>query len=253
MKTTVRTMLDDLTADQPEPTDDLDRLIARGRRRSRTRTAAVGALSLTLAVGLTGGVLALRSGGHDQPIAGQPSSSAPASTTPPPESFLAQNSYKTKTTERSKELAGLLQRLAPEIGQLPGAQVSSHELFRPDGSAAGHLHAEGVWTYRVADESNMVSLTVDVGAAGRVSRVCDGMTPGVNQCTEVRHLPNGSTAYIHNSTAQGGHQYSVRLVRPDGTWVYVGSGAQMPPGSTHDSPLSAARILEVAQQITTQP
>jgi hypothetical protein len=244
-------LLDDLTADQPEPTHDLDRLIARGRRRSRIRTAALGALGLTLAVGLTGGVLALRPDVSDPPGAGQPSSSASAaSKTPPASAGRLPHAFKRETTEKSKELASLLQRLAPEIRQIPGAQESNEELFRPDGSAAGHLSAESVWTYRVA--GNMVSLSVEVGAAHEVPPVCEGMTPGVNKCTEVRRLPNGSTAYIHNYTAGGGHHYEVRLVRPDNTWVYVGSSARMPPGSTHDAPLSAARVLEVAQRITTQ-
>ena len=254
MTTNVRGLLDDLTVGQPEPTADLDGLIARGRRRSRIRSAAVGTLGLTLAVGLTGGVLAWRPGVSDLPVSGQPSSSAPASTTTPSASAGSlPQVFTSKTTEKSKELASLLQRLAPEIGQIPGAQESSGELFRPDGSAARHLHAESVWTYRVADGSNIVSFTVEVGTPRRVPPVCDSMTPGVNKCTEVRRLPNGSTAYIHNYTAAGGHHYEVRLVRPDKTWVYVGSSAQMPPGSTHDAPLSAARVLEVAQQITTQP
>ncbi|TCN35262.1 hypothetical protein EV644_11655 [Kribbella orskensis] len=254
MKATVRSMLDDLTADQPEPTDDLDRLIARGRRRSRIRTAALGALGLTLAVGLTGGVLALRPSVSDPPGAGQPSSSASATTRTPSASIgPVPQAFTSETTEKSKELASLLQRLAPEIGQIPGAQESDGELLRPDGSAAGRLSAESVWTYRVGDVWNMVNLSVEVGTVHQVPPVCDGMKPGVNKCTEVRRLPNGSTAYIHNYTAAGGHQYEVRLVRHDNTWVYVGSGAQMPPGSTHDAPLSAARVLEVAQQITTQP
>jgi hypothetical protein len=250
VKTTVRNLLDDLTADQPEPTDDLDRLIARGRRRSRIRTAALGAVGLTLAVGLTVGVLALRPGASDLPVAPQPSSSAPASTTTPPAS--AGQAFTSETTEKSRELGNLLRRLAPEIGQIPGAHQSNGERLGSDGSAA-HLSADSTSKYRVGDLWNFVNLSVEVGTAGQVPPVCEGMTPGVNKCTEVRRLPNGSTAYIHNYTAAGGHQYEVRLVRPDNTWVYVGSGADMPPGSTHDAPLSAARVLEVAQQITTQP
>ncbi|MFC5265874.1 hypothetical protein ACFPJ1_27490 [Kribbella qitaiheensis] len=250
MKTTVRSLLDDLTADQPEPTDDLDRLIARGRRRSRIRTAALGAVGLTLAVGLTGGVLALRPGASNLPVAPPPSSSAPASTTTPPAS--AGPAFTSETTEKSRELGNLLQRLAPEIGQIPGAHQSNGERLSPDGSAA-HLSADSTSKYRVGDLWNFVNLSVEVSTARQVPPVCDGMTPGVNKCTEVCRLPNGSTAYIHNYTAAGGHHYEVRLVRPDNTWVYVGSGADMPPGSTHDAPLSAARVLEVAQQITTQP
>jgi hypothetical protein len=239
-------LLDELTADQPEPTDDQDDLIARGRRSSRIRRAAVGALGLTLAVGLTAGVLALRPNVSDPPVASQPASSAPAPVTTPLASF------ENKTTGKSKQLARLLQRLAPEIDQIPGAGTSSGETVYPDGSAARHLHAEAGWTYRVGNLMNIVNLTVEVGTAHLVPPVCDGMGATVNKCTEVRRLGDGSTAYIHNYTP-GGHQYEVRLVRPDGTWVYVGSGAQMPPGSTHDAPLSAARVLEIAQQITIQP
>lgn len=242
MKTEVRRLLDELTADQPESTDDLDRLIARGRRRGRVRTAAAGALCVTLAAGLTGGVLALRPDASDLPAA--------SGNTPTPRA-----SFTSKSTQKSKELARQLQRLAPEIGQIPGARMFDHQLFmpQPDGSPTQLLRAGSGWRYPVANAQNIVDLTVEVGPAGQVPSVCDGMTPGVNQCTEVRRLPDGSTAYIDSSTAQGGHQYAVRLVRPDNLWVSVFSGAQMPPGSTHDAPVPGERVLEIAQQITVQP
>jgi hypothetical protein len=248
VKTEVRRLLDELTADQPEPTDDLNRLIDRGRRRGRVRTAAAGALGLTLAVGLTGGVLALRPDASDLPAAGQPSAVTAKEPT-------QRAPFTSKSTQKSKELARQLQHLAPEIGQIPGARMLDEQLFmpEPDGSRTWLVRAGSGWRYPVGKAENIVDLTVEVGAAGQVPSVCDGMTPGVNQCTEVRRLPDGSTAYIHNFTAQGGHQYDVRLVRPDNTWVFVGSGAQMPPGSTHDAPVPAERVLEIAQQITIRP
>jgi hypothetical protein len=244
VRSDVRALLDDLVADQPDPAVGLDRLIARGRRRTRMRAAAVGTVGLTVAVGLIAGVLALRPGqtpGNLPPLE-QPSASQAASTGRPPGS-----------TEKSRELASQLDRLAPEIDHIPGAQRSDAEDFAADGSPERHLSAESIWTYPVANGQNMVNISVEVGTAHGVPPVCDGMTPGINKCTEVRRLPGGSTAYIHNYTAAGGHQYEVRLMRPDGTWVYVGSGAQMPPGSSHDAALPADRVLEIAQGITVGP
>jgi hypothetical protein len=113
-----------------------------------------------------------------------------------------------------------------------------------------------MWTYPATDGENQVGISVEVGTAHNVPPVCDGMTQGINKCTDVRRLPGEVTAYIHNyphDNAVGGHSYEVRLVRSDGTWVYVGSTAQMPPGSTHDAPLPADRVLEIAQGITVQP
>lgn len=241
MTTDLRQLLDELTVDQPDPADDLERLITRGRRRGRIRTAAAGALCVTLAAGLTAGLLALRPGTGDLPAAAGTPSMRPIA--------------ETESTERSKALLQQLETLAPEIGRQPGAQLFDLELSasRPDGSPLRLIRAGSVWRYPVGGRQNIVDLTVEVGAAGDVPPVCDGMEPGVNRCTEVRHLPGGSTAYIHHGTAVGGHQYDVRLVRPDGLWVYVGSGAQMPPGSTHDALVGASRVLEIAQRITARP
>jgi hypothetical protein len=77
--------------------------------------------------------------------------------------------------------------------------------------------------------------------------------PPAHRCSEVRTLADGSTAFIRAFTALGGHQHEVRLVRPNGTQVYVGAGAQMPPGSTHDSLIGRDRVVEIAQQITVTP
>jgi hypothetical protein len=81
-----------------------------------------------------------------------------------------------------------------------------------------------------------------------------GSTPPLARrgCSEVRTLADGSTAFIRDSTALGGHQYSVRLVRPNGTQVFVFSGAQMLPGSTHEL-IGRDRVVEIAQQITVTP
>jgi hypothetical protein len=247
VRTEVRTLLDELAGDQPEPAVDLDRLIARGRRRNRIRTTAFGVASITLAAGLAAGVLTLRPGGPDavQPAGPQPTPTVSAGSFP--------GASQQRSTAKSTELADQLRSLAPEIDRIPGAQKSDAERFGPDGTPAGHLSAESIWTYPAADGQNMVGLHVEVGVAHNVPPVCDGMAPGVNKCSEVRRLGDGSTAYIHNYTAVGGHQYEVRLVRPDGTWVYVGSVAQKPAGSTHDAPLPAERVLDIAQRITVVP
>lgn len=252
MNTEVRNLLDELTTDQPGSPDDLDQLIARGRRRGRIRNGAAGAISLALAAGLTGGALAIRPDANGQPVADLPSN-APAVSEPVTPVNPEDITWRQTSTQKSKDLARELRRLAPEIGQVPGARLSDRESFRPDGTPDRNLHAESLWMYRVGDLRNSVHLSVEVGETDNVPAVCDGMEPGVNQCTEVRRLADGSTAYIHNYTAGGAHQYEVHLALADDTRVYVGSGAQMPPGSTHDAPVSAARVLEIAQRITVRP
>lgn len=164
-------------------------------------------------------------------------------------------SYKDVSTARSQALAAQFVQAAPEIARIPGAVLNHTERLNPDGTPAGWLWAGAIWRYPAGSASNSVDLTVEVAnAGGLVPRVCDGMdAPPARRCSEVRKLVDGSTAFIHDYTALGGHQHEVRLVRPNGAQVYVGSGAQMPPGSTHDSVVGRDRVVEIAQQITITP
>jgi hypothetical protein len=167
------------------------------------------------------------------------------------------SALKLLSNARSQALAAQLTQLAPEITRRPGAVRNDAERLTPDGTPVGHLWAAAYWTYPAASDSatDIVDLVVEVATgSGRVPRVCDGMdAPPGRRCSEVRTLADGSTAFIHDYTALGGHQHGVRLVRPNGTQVYVGSGAQILPGSTHDSLISGDRVLEIAQQITVTP
>jgi hypothetical protein len=158
------------------------------------------------------------------------------------------------STARSQALAAHLTQLAPEITRTPGAVRNDAEDLKADGTARGHLWAAALWTYPLGPGDDLVHLVVEVATgSGRVPRVCDGMdAPPGRRCSEVRALADGS-AFIHDYTALGGHQHEVRLVRSNGTQVYVGAGAQMLPGSTHDSVIAGDRVLEIAQQITVTP
>jgi hypothetical protein len=164
-------------------------------------------------------------------------------------------SGKSVSTARSQALAAQFVQVAPEITQIPGAVLGDAEILNMDGTPLGHLWAGALWTYPADLGTNSVDLTVQVTTDWwPVPRVCDGMdAPPAHRCSEVRTLADGSTAFIRDSTALGGHQYDVRLVRPDGTQVYVGSGAQVPPGSTHDAVVGRDRVVEIAQQITVTP
>jgi hypothetical protein len=162
------------------------------------------------------------------------------------------------STARSQALAAQFAQVAPEITRTPGAVRGDAETLNMDGTPIGHLWAGAYWTYPAADSdsgTNIVDLTVQVTTGWwPVPRVCDGMdAPPGHRCSEVRTLADGSTAFIRDSTALGGHQYGVRLVRPSGTQIFVGSGAQIPPGSTHDSLIGRDRVVEIAQQITVTP
>lgn len=161
------------------------------------------------------------------------------------------------STARSQALAAQFAQVAPEIMRTPGAVCGDAETLNMDGTAVGHLWAGAHWRYPTATgtETNSVDLTVQVTTDWwPVPRVCDGMdAPSTHRCSEVRTLADGSTAFIRDSMALGGHQYGVRLVRPNGTQIYVGSGAQMPPGTTHDAVIGRDRVVEIAQQITVTP
>jgi hypothetical protein len=160
------------------------------------------------------------------------------------------------STARSQALAAqFAQIVAPELTRVPGAVLGDAERLNPDGTPAGWLWAGAGWRYPVDRATNSVDLTVEVAmAGGLVPRICEGMdVPPAERCSEVRTLADGSTAFIRDYIALGGHQYDVRLVRPDGTQVCVFSSAQMPPGSTHDSVAGRDRVVEIARQITVTP
>ncbi len=153
-------------------------------------------------------------------------------------------------TKKSKALRAQVVTLIPELAQTPGGRLfDMEEVGGPDD---GTVHAGSDWRWPA--QANQVTVDVVVGRRGHVSPVCDGAT-GSTPCTEVRRLPNGSTAYLHAFTVFGGtgHGYSVRLDRSDGISVTVDSAAQKPKDATHDAPLSLERVLEIAQKITCNP
>lgn len=247
----LRTMLARL-ADEPPTFDiDLDKQIAEGRRRVRRRHL-LGGLSGLVALAALGGLVASlafqTTDGTPQP-AGELTPNEPIK---PPGVI----SYKDVSTARSQALAAqFAQLVAPEITRIPGAVLNDRERLNPDGTPAGWLWAGATWRYPAGTATNSVELTVEVAIpGGLVPRVCDGMeAPPADRCSEVRTLADGSTAFIRDSVAQGGHQYNVRLVRPNGTQIYIGSGAQMPPGSTRDAVASRERVVKIAEQITITP
>ncbi|WP_432941284.1 hypothetical protein ACQPXM_33300 [Kribbella sp. CA-253562] len=151
------------------------------------------------------------------------------------------------STARSQALAAQFTQVAPEITRTPGAVRGDAELLKMDGTPAGWLWAGASWRYPAGSATNSVDLTVEVATGNeRVPTVCDGMdAPPQHRCSEVRTLADGSTAFIRDSM--------VRLVRPNGTQVFVFSGAQLPPGSIHEALIGPDRVVEIAQQITVTP
>jgi hypothetical protein len=256
MSSDLRTMLAQL-ADKQRPGDidldsDLERLIDEGRRRVRRRNF-LGGLTGVVSIGLVGGLvaaMALQAGGDSPQPAEQPT---PSESSQPPK--LSSGKVKNVSTARSQALAAQLAQLAPEVKAVPGAVRNDEEELNADGTTRGHLAATAVWTYPVASGTNSVDLSIEVASGdGRVPQVCDGMDAAAAQrCTEVRTLPDGSTAFIRDSAAAGGHQYLVRLIRPNGIQVFVAAAAQMPPGSTRDSLIDHDGVVTIAQQITVAP
>lgn len=252
----LKTLLAELVDDQPQPGIDLDRQITRGRRRARRRNVAAVAGSVAVVAGAVVGGYALVPripDGTDSSPAGAPSPS-------PTLTYLTRDALpdptsRRRATERSGELAAELERLTPEIAATPGAKRFDEESFRPDGLPDRMMRAGAVWTYPAGERQDSVAVSVEVAAGnGRVATVCTGMDAPINsRCSEVRRLPDGSTAYIHNYEVDGAPQYEVRIERPDGSQVMVGTGAHSVVGSQHQTPLTPARVLEIAQGITITP
>jgi hypothetical protein len=256
----IRTLLADLADDAPPMDIDVDRQMQRGRRRHRRRIVTSAVTVVAASAALLGGLSALRPDGTpaEVPVAG--------TTT---DHLLPSN---VRSTEKSRALLAEFERLTPEL-----APLGKHAFDFQTGQRS--LVAGGDWSYTVKDRSTRVTVSVQVGVhkgdggtsvppscqgsnrtptcvtdnGAHVPKVCETKT-GPNACTDIRKLPDGSTAYLHEyDVAGGGHSYDVRLVRTDKVEVYVGSGAATVPGDTHTAPLSLTRVLEIARGITVTP
>jgi hypothetical protein len=246
----LRTVLAQLSDEQPPVDADLDRQIAEGRRRVRRRNV-LGSLAGVVVLGLFSGLVAslvFQTADGTPQSAGEPTPSESSQLRP-----LVRGQR--VSTARSQALAAQLAQAAPEITRDRGAKLSDAERLNHDGTPAGWLWAGVHWEYPADVGTTSVDLTVEVAiGGGRVPGVCDGMyAPPERRCSEVRTLGDGSKAFILDRAALGGHQYGVRVVRPNGAQVFVFSGAQRPKGSTHDAVIGRARVVEIAQKITVTP
>jgi hypothetical protein len=260
----IRTLLHDLAGDEPPVAVDLDRQIARGRRRQQTHRLAAAGTSVALVAVLVVGVIALRPGSgavDDLGAAGRAGAGTP--NLPPVSTPRVADLPTDVSTARSKALRAELERLAPELGSLPDAR--SYDFVWSDGKKpTPHLSAGRAENDSQGGRSRSVAVEVGDRAAGvRVVTVCEKAGtpppsgPGTPVGCQVRELPDGSIAFISEFTADGGdstaiarHEVGVRLVRPDNIEVYVGSAQQ---GSTDAPPLTLARALEIAQALTVTP
>ena len=244
-KDQIHTLLTDLAGQDPPVDIDLDRQIHRGQARVRRRTAAACVAALAIPAVIVGGIVTLRpdAGGSDAPVA------SPGTPTDTPRTMRLPGKEKVASTASSKALLAEVRRLIPELAETPGGRLYDMEMAIGDEDT---LHAGSDWIW--PKEQNQVTVDVEVGRHGSLRGPCDGMT-GANTCTEVRHLPDGSTAYLHAFIVPGtvGHGYAVRLDRPDGISVSVSSAAQKSKSAKHDAPLSLARVLEIAQKVTVKP
>jgi hypothetical protein len=255
-KDQIHTLLADLAGEDPPVDIDLDRQIQRGRRRGRWRTASFAVAAVAVPAVLVSGFLAFRpdNGRSDAPVAdpGTPWTTAkPPSvrtTTLPPGGKVPGGKQTSASTEKSRALRAQFVALVPEIADTPGGRLFDMEFI---GGPRSSTHAGADWQW---PDGNQVTVDIVVGRRGNVPPECTGTT-GSTPCTEVRHLPDGSIAYLHTYTVWGGdgHAYAVRLDRADGVSVSVSSAAQKPKGAKHDAPLSLKRVLEIAQKVTVKP
>jgi hypothetical protein len=258
-KDQIHTLLTDLAGQDPPVDIDLDRQIERGQARVRRRTVTLCVAAVAVSAVAVGGIVTFRpdANGSDAPAAGPSTPTAPVTlpdgttVTPlqsgqPPSLGPASSG----STEKSRALLTQFRSLAPELTRTPDARIFDEQEIGRTGE--GPIHAGYDWVWPA--DANQVTVAVDVGRRGTVPPVCDGRT-GPNRCTEVRKLPDGSTAYLNAYTPPGtfGHCYDVRLDRADGFSITVSSAAYKLKGAKHDAPLSLKRVLEIAQKITVKP
>ena len=258
-KDQIHTLLTDLAGQDPPVDIDLDRQIQRGQARVLRRTVTLCVAAVAVSAVAVGGIVTFRpdTNGSDAPAAGPSTPTAPVTlpdgtTVTPlqsgqPPSFATASSG---STEKSRALLAQFQSLAPELAQTPDARIFDEQAIGRSGE--GPIRAGFDWVWPA--DANQVTVVVEVGRRGTVTPVCDGKT-GPNRCTEVRKLPDGSTAYLHAYSPPGtvGHGYDVRLDRPDGFSVSISSAAYKLKGAKHDAPLSLERVLEIARKITVKP
>jgi hypothetical protein len=252
-KDQIHTLLADLAGQDPPVDIDLDRQIHRGQARVRRRTVSLCVAAVAVTAVAVGGIVTFRpdTNGSNAPAAGRttPAPAIPTWATTNLRS-LPHTTPDLIPTDRSRALLAQVKSVVPEFADLPEAKFLNFEVGT---GADASLNTSAIWTY---PGDNEVSITVDVGPRDSAAPVCEGTT-GINACTEIRQLPDGSTAYLLSSLSptksDNGHAYLVRLDRPDGISVNVSSAAMKPIGTEHDAKLSLARVLEIAQKITVKP
>ncbi|MEN3360794.1 MAG: hypothetical protein V7637_4776 [Mycobacteriales bacterium] len=253
---------------------DVDRQIARGRRRRRLRrlTAAGATVAAVCAAAIAVATVTAPAGGTRQPAATQPPRPAPATpTTPAPPSQTVRPPAAAghvpdtvhRTSARSRALLAQLRQLAPELRPIAGGVYSDDERWT-DGVPHG-LSADVMWQYppdRIQGASDVqIQLMVTAGTF-HGPEVCQSVTaPLEERCTDVRRLPDGSTAYLRDVNLYGGVPVpdrssgdlvrEVRLVRADGVEVWLKATAEGPV--QHPVPLDLARVLQIADNVTVFP
>jgi hypothetical protein len=249
-KDQIHTLLADL-AEEDSPVDiDLDRQIRRGRRRAHRHTAGLCVTAVTVPAVLLGGILALRPAvDGDSQAAGTPSNTV--ATTVQTSRPIAEN---TRSTAKSRALLAQLRQLTPELWQGPGKgkgyKPYDYEVSK-SAMSPGVLHATLVWSVLKVSQ---FTVGVDVGHESKVNQQTCG-TSSTPKCTEVRHLADGSIAYLrHSPIPNNGYDDQVSLKRPDGILINVHNAADLVQGMVMlDVPLNLERLLEIARQVTVMP
>jgi hypothetical protein len=267
-KDQIHTLLTELAGEDPPIDIDLDRQIQRGQRRVRRRTVTLCVAAVAVSAVAVGGIVTFRpdANGSDAPIAspGTPTTAvtlpdgtvvtpvqrgeAPTFTpTTPATPRKTLRDGQRSSTAQSRALLVQLRALVPELTSPPGVKLWDEESVL---RGVAFLDAGGRWDY----PGNTVDIHVSVGPQSQVEPVCEGTT-GINACTEIRHLPDGSIAYLHGYILQNtlGHSYEVRLDHPGGLRVSIDNVAWKTKPGQHDAELGLERVLEIARKITVRP
>lgn len=262
MSEQVRTMLADLVASVPVRVD-VERQVAAGRRRVRQRRLlSVGGTAAGVAGALA--ATAVLAGPSRTPHSPAATATVPASPTETVVPGTGVHPHPTPTPSRtgmppirrstatSRALLAQLRQLSPVFAGLPRGSYSDTESFYPD--APAHRLFAGVLA-RSDDSDVMIDATIDPRDLG--VEVCDPARPGSPDCTDVRHLPGGATAYLRSWTDDSGAPTNeVRVARPDGFDVWVRANSSKVGGGVdpaHPVPLTLEQVFDIARGITVRP
>lgn len=252
----VQTLLAELVEHEPPINNDIDKHIARGRRRAYRRTALACVAALVIPAMALGGIYALRPSGEPITVANLPGDPVTGTPTMPWDNTPQVPDLPTdKPTAKSKLLGDQFVRLIPELAEYPEMR-RGHSGWTDGKKLTPHLTASAS---RRMGYRGLFGIGVEIAdrkAGTRVPRICATTSPANDRetrCDQIRRLPDGSLAFFLATKSDDSETHAVRLSRPDGIQVLVSVDMFLPVTDVPMALTSPARLLEIARGISVEP